>query len=53
MAAMVNGHSVRSLDTIHLASALILEPGLAAFVTYDLRLKEAASSYDLAVACPA
>jgi predicted nucleic acid-binding protein len=44
---------IRSLDAIHLASALELRPGLTAFVTYDNRLAEAARAIGLPVVGPA
>jgi uncharacterized protein len=44
---------LRSLDAIHLASALALVPELDAFVTYDDRLAEAARSLGLPVVRPA
>ena len=44
--------SVRSLDAIHLASALELGPELVAFVTYDARLAEAAAAAGLPVVAP-
>ncbi|MGI8928942.1 MAG: type II toxin-antitoxin system VapC family toxin [Candidatus Limnocylindrales bacterium] len=45
--------SLRSLDAIHLASALALHAQLDAFVTYDLRLAEAARTCQLPVVSPA
>lgn len=45
--------TLRSLDAIHLASALSLEDELEAFVTYDLRLADAARAAGLAVVAPA
>lgn len=44
--------ALRSLDAIHLASALILADDLAAFVTYDKRLLVAAREAGLPVASP-
>lgn len=44
---------VRSLDAIHLASALALGAHLAALVTYDMRMKAAAVSMGLPVVSPA
>lgn len=43
---------LRSLDTIHLASALELGDDLVAVVTYDLRLAEACQTLGLPVAHP-
>ena len=45
--------ALRSLDAIHLASALALGDELAAFVTYDARLAEAARAAGLQVIAPA
>jgi predicted nucleic acid-binding protein len=43
---------LRTLDAIHLATALELLPDLEAFVTYDQRLAEAATAAGIAVASP-
>ncbi|QGK69274.1 PIN domain-containing protein [Allosaccharopolyspora coralli] len=44
---------LRSIDAIHLATAsAVLVPGLTAFVTYDMRLLEAAEAQGLPTACP-
>jgi uncharacterized protein len=51
-AASLTGHSLRSLDAIHLASALSLDPDLQTFVTYDDRLITAARDAGLEVARP-
>jgi uncharacterized protein len=52
-AAVVGSPLLRTLDAIHLASALALAPELDAFVTYDDRLAEAARSLGLPVVRPA
>lgn len=52
-AAMLEPLSLRSLDAIHLASALSLGPNLAALVTYDRRMEEAARLLDIPVDSPA
>jgi len=44
---------VRTLDAIHLATALVLMPDLDAFVTYDDRMAEAARAVGLPVVRPA
>lgn len=44
---------LRSLDAIHLATALRLADGLEAIVTYDRSMIEAARSFGLPVASPA
>jgi predicted nucleic acid-binding protein len=46
-AANVEGTTLRSLDAIHLASALSIQADLSAFVAYDHRLAEAASTAGL------
>ena len=43
---------LRSLDAIHLATALVLREDLHALVTYDERLAEAAGAHGLTVASP-
>lgn len=44
--------SLRSLDAIHLATALSIREDLDAFVTYDRRLGEAVTTAGLSVAAP-
>ncbi|MGH9089963.1 MAG: type II toxin-antitoxin system VapC family toxin [Acidimicrobiales bacterium] len=51
-AALVGAPSLRSLDAIHLASALLLRADLSSFVAYDRRLQEAAEAENLAVVAP-
>ena len=51
-AAEVGGPLLRSLDAIHLASALSIGAELAAFVGYDHRLLEAASAAGLEAVTP-
>ena len=51
-AAMLDPTSLRSLDAIHLASALDLGPDLEAIVTYDRRLADAAALNALRVLSP-
>ncbi len=43
---------LRTLDALHLASALLLNEELTAFVTYDHRLADAAKAAGLVVATP-
>jgi len=43
---------LRTLDAIHVASALALGTDLAAVVTYDMRMQRAAESYRLRVLAP-
>ena len=43
---------LRSLDALHLASALLLGTALTAFITYDHRLATAARAAGLVVAAP-
>lgn len=52
LAADVEPADLRTLDAIHLASALILSEGLGAFVTYDRRLVAAAEQAGLGVQSP-
>jgi predicted nucleic acid-binding protein len=50
-AALADGQ-LRSLDAIHLATALLARSGLEAFVTYDQRLLAAAGQIGLPTARP-
>ena len=52
-AAALAPPGLRSLDAIHLATALSLGQDLAGIVTYDQRLSYAATGADLAVWAPA
>jgi predicted nucleic acid-binding protein len=45
--------ALRSLDAIHLASALVLGSTLESVLTYDTRMSAAAEALGLAVAAPA
>jgi predicted nucleic acid-binding protein len=51
-AARTNPVELRPLDAIHLATALRIGPGLAAFVSYDERQLEAAEALGLPTASP-
>jgi uncharacterized protein len=51
-AASVEPTGLRSLDAIHLASALVLGEVLDALVTYDARLGEAAEAAGVRVLSP-
>jgi predicted nucleic acid-binding protein len=53
VAGSVEPPTVRTLDAIHVASALALGPELEAFVTYDDRLANAARAIGLPVVRPA
>lgn len=53
LAAGVGPASVRTLDAIHLATAVRMLPELDAFVTYDSRLAAAARGMGLPVVQPA
>lgn len=44
---------LRSLDAIHLATAILLRSDLELFVTYDSRLADAAAAYGIPTAGPA
>jgi predicted nucleic acid-binding protein len=52
-AAMISPVLLRSLDAIHLASALTIGPDLSAFVAYDRRLQAAAEDARMPVVAPA
>ena len=52
-AAELGPATLRALDAIHLATALALGDELAAFVTYDSRLADAARAAGLEVIAPA
>ena len=52
-AAALPARHLRSLDAVHLASALALGEALDVFVAYDARLLEAARDAGLPVASPA
>jgi predicted nucleic acid-binding protein len=51
-ASLLQPRTLRSLDAIHLASALNLRPGLGAMVTYDGGMTEAARRLHLKVLAP-
>jgi hypothetical protein len=51
-AAVVDPPTMRTLDALHLATALALREDLAALVTYDRRLAVAAERADLLVQAP-
>ena len=53
LAQTVKPATVRSLDAIHLGTALHFRDELTSFVTYDKRLQDAAASADLPVDSPA
>jgi predicted nucleic acid-binding protein len=51
-AAILEPGDLRSLDAIHLATALLLRQDIAGLVTYDARQGEAAAAADIAVLAP-
>jgi predicted nucleic acid-binding protein len=51
-AARLQPATLRTLDAIHLASALELQDDLVAIVTYDARMRDAARSLGLPTAAP-
>ena len=53
LARAVESATVRSLDAVHLGTALQSRPGLTSFVTYDKRLLDAAQTAGLPVNSPA
>ncbi|MGH9367143.1 MAG: type II toxin-antitoxin system VapC family toxin [Thermoanaerobaculia bacterium] len=52
-ASRLDPPELRSLDAIHVATALSLAPGFGVFVAYDRRLCDAARSAGLPVSSPA
>ncbi len=52
LAQTVKPATVRSLDAIHLATALRIRPRLTSFITYDKRLADAAHTAGLTVDMP-
>ncbi len=52
LAAGLGPEILRSLDAIHLASAMTLEDDLEMIVTYDRRMADAAASLNLPVVAP-
>jgi predicted nucleic acid-binding protein len=52
-AAVLEPSDLRSLDAIHLATALLLRQDIAGLVTYDTRLAGAAAGTGIAVLAPA
>jgi predicted nucleic acid-binding protein len=52
LAAMMEPNGLRSLDAIHLASALAMGSDLGAMVTYDMALAAAARSAGIEVLAP-
>ena len=53
LARTVTPATVRSLDAIHLGTALHVRPALTSFVTYDKRLLDAAQVAGLPADAPA
>jgi uncharacterized protein len=53
LARTVTPATVRSLDAIHLGTALCSRPSLTAFVTYDKRLLDLAQPAGLPIDSPA
>ncbi|MBJ7608103.1 MAG: type II toxin-antitoxin system VapC family toxin [Candidatus Dormibacteraeota bacterium] len=51
-AAALDPPSLRSLDAIHLATAMAIGADLGVFVTYDERLRQAADALALVTAAP-
>lgn len=52
VAAELEGDALRSLDALHLASALAVRTALTAFVAYDLRLQAGAAVAGLPTIAP-
>ena len=53
LAATMEPVELRTLDAIHLASALALAPDLAGVLTYDRRMADAARAREVTVIAPA
>ena len=51
-AALLEPATVRSLDALHLATAIEIGDALDAVITYDSRMADAARSLGLAVSAP-
>jgi predicted nucleic acid-binding protein len=51
-ASSIGPPDLRSLDAIHLSSALLISEDVTAFVAYDVRLKTAALAAGLEVVAP-
>ncbi len=51
-ASSIDPAMLRSLDAVHLATALSVRDEIGIFITYDQRLEEAAIEHGLAVARP-
>jgi predicted nucleic acid-binding protein len=52
LAAEIEPSPLRSLDAIHVASALLLQPDLDVLVSYDRRVLEAARAAGIPTATP-
>lgn len=52
LASDIGDSLLRTLDAIHLASAILLSDELTAFIAYDHRLAQAAAAAGLSVATP-
>ncbi|MGA2837625.1 MAG: type II toxin-antitoxin system VapC family toxin [Acidimicrobiales bacterium] len=52
MAAELEGETLRSLDALHLASALAVRTALEVFVAYDTRLQSGAAAAGLPTTAP-
>lgn len=52
LACDIGGPLLRTLDALHLASAVLMRDELTAFVAYDQRLLDAAKAADLPITTP-
>ena len=50
--SLAPGQALRSLDALHIATALAIGPSLTAIVTYDARMTEAARALGLGTTAP-
>ena len=51
-AVVLEPRDLRTLDAIHLATALLLRQDIAGLVTYDARLADAAAAADISILAP-
>ena len=51
-ASRLPGPHLRTLDAVHLATALLIRDDVEAVLTYDVRLRDAAASHGLKTAAP-
>jgi uncharacterized protein len=52
LAGLVDPPALRSLDSVHLATAVAIREAIGCFITYDKELANAARAINLPVAAP-